>query len=158
DDFVIAPRNLRAQRRPGVDFAPFAVNLAQLFDADLVQRIILMDINGERVVADHEFLWLVPVFGLGFLHFVRFELATAVGDVAGPVNEGGDAHARAAAGDFDGDVRIDLGICFRPGLGQIHHRVRADVLNLFLVRGQTGLCQTNAQGQQCAGSYTGFNG
>ena len=37
--------------------------------------------------------------------------------------------AGAAARDFDRDRRFDRGVLLGPGLGQVDHRVRADVLD-----------------------------
>ena len=89
-----------------------------------------MHVNGQRVVADMPFLRVLSVVFCGRLFLLLgLQLARAVGDVAGAVEQGRDADAGAAAGDFYGHAGLDLGVSLGPFLGEVHHRVGTDVLD-----------------------------
>src|SRR6266542_819456 len=88
-----------------------------------------MDVDAQGIVADEVFLGLMPVPGLALLDLIGLQLAAAVGDIARTVDQRRDADARAAAGHFNGDGRLNFAVGLGPGLGKVHHRVGTDVLD-----------------------------
>ena len=93
--------------------------------------IVGMDDHGQGVDGDGEFHRFDAVC-LGLFDLLVLHLARGVGDVHRAVDQGGDARARTAAGDGNGDGGIDLAIGFGPGQRQIDQRVGAFVLDRTL--------------------------
>ena len=136
DDRIVAqPLGIDAQLRPAGDLSPFAVDLGQLFEGDRVQGVVLVDIDGQGVVADDELLGLLVALLADPLDFLVLHLPAGAGDLAVAVDEAGDADARAAAGNLDHGLGIGRMIVFRPALGQIDHRIGAFDAHPF--RGRT---------------------
>ena len=54
-----------AQLRPLGELAVFAVDVGQFFDRDGVQRVSLVDVDGQGVVADDDLLGLGAAVGFG---------------------------------------------------------------------------------------------
>jgi hypothetical protein len=117
--------NRDAELRPLGDGAAFGEDLRQLLERDLLHGVVLVDVNGERVVPDDEAHRVLARVALDLLGFLGLDVAAGVGDVDGAALEGGQADARTAARDLDVDGRGDGLVDLGPGLRDVHHRVRA---------------------------------
>ena len=120
---VTARRDARTQLGPTAEAAAHPVDLRQLVDRNLLQRIIVMNKNRQSIAADHELLWVLPGIGASFGSFFGLQVTAAVRDVDGAFHERRDALPGTAAGDLYGDAGVDFRIRFRPGLSQDQHRV-----------------------------------
>ena len=87
-----------------------------------------MNIDGQGIVADDPFD-RVDTVALRHLDLFVLHLAAGVGDVHGAVDHGGDSGAGASAGHRNRDIRVDLFVVLRPGLGDVDQRIGALVLD-----------------------------
>ena len=129
DDLVArASRHLDPEVGPALDIAPLAVDLGELLDRDLLDRIVVVEEDREGIVAHHELAGVGPG-RLGRLQLLGLDLAARIGDVDSAVDQGRHAGAGAAAGDGDGDVGRHRLVGFGPSLGDVDQRVGAFVLD-----------------------------
>ena len=125
DDLLLGPAWQRhAKLRPLCGFSALSIDLGQLFLGDLIERIVLMHVDGERVKADGEFHGTLSGFLFGLFDFSRLGVAAGRGHVNVAIAEGGQADTRAAPGHLDAHVRIHFVVFLSPGLRKVNHGVR----------------------------------
>ncbi len=123
DLVALAGRVLDTQLRPFRNRPILAVDLRQVFDGNRVQRVFVVDINGQGVEGDDDLLGLLARVLLGALELLVLHFPAGVGQIGDLVDQAGDAHARTAPGDLHADVRVRLVVLLGPRLSEVHHRV-----------------------------------
>ena len=117
---------LHAQLRPLGDLAVLAVDLGQLLHRDRVQRVVFVDVDGQGVVADDDFLGLAAAVGSWP---VRFRSASSCGWCRPGRNcrRSGWRCPRPSRRPSTCTliVRVSPMVLFGPGLGHVDHRVGA---------------------------------
>ncbi len=127
DDRVAAAAvGIDAQLRPAGDLSAFAVDFGEVLQRDRIQRVVLVDVDRQGIVADDDFARVgVPPLPVRARFLRVFHLPAGVGHVAVAVDQAGDAHARTAAGNLNDRLGMAGVVVFRPRLCQVDHRVRA---------------------------------
>ena len=100
---------------PVLDLA--AVESADLGHGQLLEGVLLVDDDAQAVDGHDEEPGRDALFP-GLVDLLRLPLAGVVGDVAGLVDEAGDARARAAAENGDGGAGRSCPCTPRPGSGR----------------------------------------
>jgi len=111
-----------SERAPALDVAH--ENLAELVHRQGRDGIRGMNDHDDSIEGDDRFMNdRSGLFGL--LDFLLLEIPGRLGDVAGAVQDGGDARPRAASGDGHVDFGMELVVRLGPSLAEVDHGVRA---------------------------------
>ena len=112
---------------PVVDLA--TVDIGNLLEGQLTNRVLGIDDNGNGIPGDHKLDRRNPVC-LRLPYFIGCHGTRGIGDVHRPVDEGGNPGSGSAASyrkAYGGMLGL---VTFRPGQGQVDHRVGAFILDV----------------------------
>ena len=130
NDLVVrCARDRDPELRPRRHRAVLGEDRGEIVDRDLLEWVLSVDVDRERVVPDGELLRLRARVLFRLLYLVGLHLTARVRDVDRAPLQRGDPDARSTARNLDLDARGDLPVLLGPRLSDVDHGVGALDLN-----------------------------